>query len=290
MNQQQQYNNPINSNDYNHVFSELQDYTITNNFIKEIETKIINNKDIIDPSQQNTIVMPKSVKVPMPAPVPEKQEKQENQENQENQEKQKNVFDLDLYYPRQKDKLFWCYFILKNGFSKYEYPGATSFESEKEEKFKSIEIMRKEKQNLKTNKIKNIKEHVEDELMNKERIGMKTFIALCIGSGINVLFIHKRKCFDLVTNVASDSKIHIVICEDNLKCPSKYGFEMDISPEKANYYRENYFKWESVDKPLKAISYYKSEELLVLCKKLGLDFGNTQKTKKDMYELLIMNL
>jgi hypothetical protein len=197
---------------------------------------------------------------------------------------------LDLYYPKEKDALFWCYFIIKNGFFGYEYPGATSFAAEKEERFKNIDLLRANKDSLKTHKIKCIKEDVEDELINKEKIGMKTFIALCVVSGINVLFIHKRKCFDLVCNMDLGAKTHIVVCEDNLKCPSKYGLQIDANESQLAYYREHYFKWESVDKPLKAMGHYKSEELAVLCKKIGLDFSSGQKTKKEMYELLIMNM
>jgi hypothetical protein len=197
---------------------------------------------------------------------------------------------LDLFYPKEKDQLFWCFFIIKNGFADYEYPGKTSFSSEKEERFKCIDLLRSKKQDLKSHKIKCIKEDVEDELINKERIGMKTFIALCVSSNINVLFIHKRKCFDLVCNLDLNAKTHIVFSKDNLKYPCKYGVEIDSNDEKVKYYRDNYFHWESVDKPLKAMGSYKSEELASLCKKLGLDFSDGQKTKKEMYELLIMNM
>jgi hypothetical protein len=65
---------------------------------------------------------------------------------------------------------------------------------------------------------------------------------------------------------------------------------MDLDEDKVHYYREHYFKWESVDKPLKAMGSYKSEELAVLCSKIGLDFSHGQKTKKEMYELLIVNM
>ena len=64
---------------------------------------------------------------------------------------------------------------------------------------------------------------------------------------------------------------------------------INITNEIVGEYKKNYFNWESVDKPLKAMSSYKSEELTELCKKLDLDFSE-KKTKKEMYELLIMNL
>jgi len=256
-------NNNIKGIDYNYVLDILQNYMLTSSLIDSalcssqfLENKEKKYQDISLNIEEQTNVQPK----------------------------------LDLFYPKEKDALFWCYFIIKNGFITYEYPGATSFISEKSAKFGCIDLLRSHKKDMKSHKIKNIKEDVEDELINKERIGMKTFIALCLASEINVLFIHKRKCFDLVSTMASDTKTHIVMCDDNIRCPSKYALQLDASIEQVSYYRENYFNWESVDKPLKAMGSYKSEELTVLCKKIGLDFSSGQKTKKEMYELLIMNM
>jgi len=191
----------------------------------------------------------------------------------------------DPYFiPEQKDTLFWCFYIIKNGFSAFEYPGATSFSNEKAEKFKYIELLRLRKQELKTNKIKNLKEHVEDELANREKIGMKTFIALCIVSGINVLFIHKRKCFELVV---SEDDFHVVHMLD----AGKYSYESEITKERVEYYRNEFFKWESLDKPLKGMSSYKSCELVDLCSKLELGGDElNKKTKKELYEMIIMNI
>ena len=201
-----------------------------------------------------------------------------------------------LFYPEEKDALFWCYFILKNGLSAYEYPNATSFVNEKTEKFKCVQLLRDNKSALKTNKIKNLKEDVEDDLANKERIGMKTFIALCIVSKINVLYIHNRKCFELIHD--ENEPIHLVQC--NSKPYLKYWGQLNIDKAHVELYRNTLFKWESVDKPLKAIGSYKSDELLELCIRLVFGDDSTtnalnkqnlkKKTKKELYELLIQNL
>jgi len=196
--------------------------------------------------------------------------------------------DSSFFIPQEKDGLFWCFYVIKNGFAAYEYPGATSFVNEKTEKFKLIEYLRTKKQILKTKKIKNIKEDVEDDLANKNKIGMKTFIALCAADNINILFIHKRKCFELVCE--EDSPFHVIHWQEN---PEKYCYEMNATTEVLDKYRSTLFKWESLEKPLKAMTYYKVDELMELCKKLGLEekMSTTgKKTKKDLYELLIMNL
>jgi len=191
-----------------------------------------------------------------------------------------------FFIPLQKDTLFWIYYVIKNGFSSYEYPGNTSYSNEKTEKFSLIELIRAKKDLLKTKKIKNLKEHVEDELANRERIGMKTFIALCIISGINVLFIHRRKCFHLLDD-KNGSTVHVV----HMLSPISFQYELDVTQEKIAYYQNELFTWESVDKPIKAISNFKVDELLELCKQLGLTIDKTKKLgKKDLYEMILMEL
>lgn len=194
-----------------------------------------------------------------------------------------------FFFPRQKDSLFWCFFIIKNGFSSYEYPGTTSFVKEKELKFEYIESLRKSKQTLKIKKIKNLQEDVEHELANKERIGMKTFIALCIAMNINVLFIHKKKCFELI--LGEDDPIYVIHqIEENGH--TKYCYEQDVTKEEIEQYRKTYILWDNVDKPLKAASAYKLEDLQNLCKTVGIlvQTCEKKKTKKELYDLLITTI
>ena len=194
-----------------------------------------------------------------------------------------------FFSPRQKDSLFWCFFIIKNGFSAYEYPGTTTFAKEKELKFEYIEVLRKSKQTLKVKKIKNLREDVEDELANKERIGMKTFIALCIATNINVLFIHKKKCFELI--LIEDEPIYVIHQKEE-NGHTKYYYEEDVTKETIDQYRKTYFSWDNVDKPLKAPSAYKLEDLQNLCTKVGImvQTCNKKKTKKELYDLLITSI
>jgi hypothetical protein len=209
------------------------------------------------------------------------------------QKKEKKEKEVDnFFYPKEKDQLFWCFFIIQNGFEKYEYPDATSFVNEKTTKFKLIEHMRHNKQQLKSKKIKNIKEDVEDELANKQTIGMKTFIALCISHNINIIYIHKRKCFEMIFDEQSPK--HVVHCCNNSDSSSyKYCYQQNVTKEQLETYRMEYFTWENFDKPLKAMSSYKLDELTELAKKLGLSENGgdlSKKTKKDLYEMLVMNL
>ena len=193
-----------------------------------------------------------------------------------------------FFYPSQKDQLYWCFFIMKNGFTAYEYPNVSSFVNEKTEKIKCVTMLRENKQQLKGKKIKNIKEHVENELVNCSTITMKTFIALCIVANINVLYIQKRKCFELIFD--EDSPIHVV--HDMLN--DKYCYEPDASKEQIDHYRKTMFKWESIEKPLKAVGSYTSDELVELSKQLGLETmksgENKKKTKNQLYEQIVLSV
>jgi len=194
------------------------------------------------------------------------------------------------YNPNQKDSLFWCLFILKHGISKYEMElGNQHFVVEKQEKFKYIESIRKNKEAIKMHKIKPLS-GLEDDLANKERISIKTFFALCVIENINILLVDKRKIYEIVMN--DEPKIHVV---HRNSTTYENHIELDVNKENIEKYRETYYKMSSFDDSLKSIASYKVEELVELCGKLNIDLLQDKKketkkrTKKDIYELIVMN-
>jgi len=205
-----------------------------------------------------------------------------------------------FFTPKEKDTLFWIYYIIQNGWEKYETPRATSFENEKKAKFEAIEFLREKKKLLKDKKVKNLREDIEDELGNKPFIGMKTFMALCIASEKQIMFIHKKKCFDLCNDFDSASleKAPYFVVHQH-PTQTKYSLELDPTCEKIASYKKDYIAWESLDKPIKAFSSYKLPELIELCVKAGFTEGKDEgkekemgpkKTKKDYYEWLLTHI
>ena len=267
-----QYNNNQNINqvtrqptaNYNRVINDLQDYMLYGKLlVQSLKTRSkINTKHKIMTTNEDIF----------------------EKEKEKLMKKEKERF----FYPSQKDQLYWCFFIMKNGFTAYEYPDVSSFVNEKTEKIKCVTMLRENKQQLKGKKIKNIKEHVENELVNCSTITMKTFIALCVVSNINVLYIQKRKCFEMIFD--EDSPIHVV--HDMLN--DKYCYEPEASKEQIEHYRKKMFKWDSIDKPLKAVGSYTSDELVELSKQLGLETmksgENKKKTKNELYEQIVLNI
>jgi len=192
-----------------------------------------------------------------------------------------------IYKPLKKDSLFWCFYILKYGFSKYEMEvGNQHFSIEKQEKFKYIDVLRKptNKDLLKIHKIKPLS-LLEDDLANQEKISIKTFFALCIIENINIILIDKRKVYEVLTT--DEPKIHVI---HRNSITYEHYIELDVPVNKINMYKETYYNMSNFDTSLKAMSSYKVEELLELCKKLEINIDIKEKkkiTKKDIYELLV---
>lgn len=209
----------------------------------------------------------------------------------ENHVSNKKILSEKIYKPKQKDSLFWCFYILKNGFSNYEMEiNNQYFVIEKNEKFKYIDMLRNNKDIIKIHKIKPFTE-LEDDLANKDKISVKTFFALCILENINVLLIDKRKIYE-VTCIDIDYKHPVNIVHRN-SITLEHHIELNVTDDILNNYRNNYYKISSFDSSLKAMGSYKLEELIDLCEKLDINIeiksNEKKKTKKDIYQLLLLN-
>ena len=200
-----------------------------------------------------------------------------------------------MYKPKQKDSLFWCFYVLKNGFFNYEMEiNNQYFVVEKNEKFKYIELLRKNKDILKIHKIKPFTE-LEDDLANKDKISIKTFFALCIFENINILLVNNRKIYELLCSDI-DEKHPINIVHRNNKT-YEHSIELDTTNEIIQKYRDTYYKMSSFEGTLKSMSSYKLEELIELCIKLNINIedpkveqkSKQKMTKKDIYNLLVLN-
>ena len=204
----------------------------------------------------------------------------------------KNVLSkrIDFFKPKQKDSLFWCFYILKYGYGKYEIEVRNqSFVIEKQEKFKYIEEMRsaENKALIKMYKIKPLSE-LEDDLANKLQISIKVFFALCVVEKINVLLIDNRKLYECLCN---DSEIIYVVHKNNITMD--YCLELNPVSEKIKDYKENYYKMPNFEGCLKSVTSYKVDELLDILNKLKVDINVPNKkkpSKDDMYKLIIANL
>lgn len=204
-----------------------------------------------------------------------------NNNNKLDEKKKQDPF----FIPKQKDGLFWCFYILVNGIEKYKSLDFINIVLEKTMKIDYVELLRKKKDLLKINKCAPLL-YIENMLVNEYKIDVKTFIALCVLENKNILFIKDKLYFELEMNNLSEINI-IHFFRDN----GKYGFEVENS--KAEEYRKSLYKINNWDKPIKAISSYNSEELQEIATKLGLETKKEDGKnilKKELYEKIIIHL
>ena len=278
-------------------FYDLQDYMFTSKNINRYTKHIIhfNNENITPKSslkhiEETNKPNKKETFDKVEETIKKTEVKETIKENVVKETKKINKVKETMYRPRQKDSLFWCFYILKYGFSNYEMEiNNQYFVVEKNQKFKYIELLRKNKDLLKLHKIKPLTQ-LEDDLANKDKISPKTFFALCVLENINVLLVDKRKVYELLIN---DSPINIVHRNNE---SYYHSIELDVTEEICNKYRETYYKLTNFDTTLKSIGSYKLQELTELCEKLNINIEDHKKktlkqkmTKKDIYELLVMN-
>ena len=191
----------------------------------------------------------------------------------------KNITNIvDIFFPKQRDQVFWCFYIILNDITNYEMVH-NYFTMEKETKYKWIEEFRLKKELFKPIKVS--RNAVEDELANAKTITMASIKALCHLKDVNVFYIDDKKYYEMLTN--DEKPIYVIE-----KIDGKYGLKQNISKEKVEYYRSHYWKLENLDKPLKAVSSYKSDELKDICKRLHID--SHDMTKPQMYEKILSKL
>jgi hypothetical protein len=197
----------------------------------------------------------------------------------------KNVLDTS-FFPKEKDKLFWCFYIMRHGLEEYQALGKTNVVIEKKIKIEYIELLRTKKQLLKAHKMAPLT-HIENELLNEPKIDLKTFLALCVCDNLPMIYVHKKTYYALsLDDSVSDSvsgteKFHIITRFDE---PLKYGYRFGTKDCVKSFY-----KIDNLNKPLRALSAYKLDELMDMCHKLGMTTIKKQ-TKQEMYEFIVQQL
>ena len=197
----------------------------------------------------------------------------------------------EIFFPSEKDNLFWCFYIMKNGEASYEMNDFKNLIVEKKIKIEYVEKLRKEKQLLKTYKFATLT-HIENQLANEQRIDMNTFLTLCVLENLNIFYISKNTYYELLMN--DTNVIHLI--KKGFANGNKYGANFGYKTEnkeseEITKYKNEFYKIDNIDKPIKSISSYKVQELIDFCNKLSIETVNNQtnkhKNKNDLYESLI---
>ena len=219
----------------------------------------------------------------------------QNTQNNEIERKQKTRHQTpknEYFYPREKDTLFWCYYINKTGIDTYLDNKRKNFTIEHDFKIQTIDKIANLKDTLKINKIK--RTVVEDELMTSQKIGITTLKLFIMLDNTNII-VFRKNCyqqiiFDIDRMEISVDNYKVIFCDDN-----NYYIKKQITNDELNMMISKRYKIENFDKPLKSVSSYKVDELHEICKQLNITTINPvsgkNKTKQAIYieimELLV---
>lgn len=174
------------------------------------------------------------------------------------------------------DTLFWCYYEMKNGVGSYDLIEKKTIVTEKQIKIALVERLREATLLHKFAALT----HVESKLANDKAIDIPTFLTLCVLDELNIVFINKRTYYELILN--SDRPTHNVC-----KLDYKYGMDGSLNLDEI---RKTFYKVENIDKPIRAISAYKLDELVDMYQKISGGDDSIKKKKADLYQAIKLNV
>ena len=190
----------------------------------------------------------------------------------------------DFFIPKEKDTLFWCYYIIVNGIQNYELLFDNTYKEEKQQKLNFIEKLRSFKDTLKKHKFK--RTEIEGDIAYSNEISIITFLAMCAVENKNVCVLKGRCLYTLIVN--DTSSIDIITMDDN----NRYGCFLLEEKEKTklfNEYTAKYWMIDNIAKPISAQSSYKLVQLQDIADKLRIPIVNEngKKLKKiELYNLI----
>lgn len=248
------YQDTVSIHKYNDVFNSLQHYMFNKENLTNMVTQLETNIDKCNNKYSNHLAINSSIDT-----------------------NKQNKTSSAIFYPKDKDSLFWCLYIIVQGDIQYEYNKSNRFVLEKELKIKYITENRKHKSLIKTYKIASQIE-IESNLGNDNIINMNTFIVLSIIEKINIIVVNKRTYYESLMNDTDE----LYIIRQNSH--GRYGFESASMKYKSEI-ETNYFQIGNINKPIKSISSYKLDDLTDISQKLKLNIHHDTGKKKKKTEL-----
>ena len=205
---------------------------------------------------------------------------------------------LQYFTPSQSNSLFWCFYIIYNGFASYEYE-SNYFTAEQQFKIQTIEKVKKGegKTSLKEHKIS--KTCFESGLLGSTNINAKTLYALCLCYNLNIFYIYKNTYYEMISSI--EKPIHIIKYNaetNNYSICLPVDINATETLSKHSEYiektKEKYWKLDSLDKPLRPVTAYSVQDLVNICSKLDVEVvcetTNKKKTKAELYSSILHKL
>jgi len=191
------------------------------------------------------------------------------------------------FSPKKQDTLFWCSYVANYGESEYWLIGNKYKNAELSEKQKVIEYIQKDKTAFKSSypKLTNVKiQEIMSELMLDKKTSLQTFMALCVFYKFHAIITSKNTYIEFSPTLNNtDIPIFLFIRSDD----GHFSFKSLETKGDVDHIKSTHVLIDSdPEKPLKAASNYKMEDLKHMAETLGIEPGDKWK-KADYYESLM---
>ena len=194
------------------------------------------------------------------------------------------------HLPKRSDNLFWSIYIGIYGFKTYQQITHHYGNIEMEEKQKIMELMKKSPGMVKTGGKKITKvlfQEIMSDFMTNKRVTMDMLLMFCIYYNKRILVINvdeKHLPDRMYMEFGEESCDPIVLYKYGKNDYSVELSEDDELKQKTVQMCSSLFKFDCYDLPLKAISNYKTEELMSMTGPLKIVWESGKKYKKpDIY-------
>ena len=212
-------------------------------------------------------------------------------EKEKEKEKEiKNIKEREWFLPKQNDTIFWCIYAFIHGQGEYNQIGHSYGNRQLEEKQKIIDYVKKNPKILKSSNLKitngNIQEILSEFMVDKST-SFYGVAALAIYYKTPIYFINQEKKTYLKflpeSEYLENPICYLYLHKTDRGFP-KYKMNV-LDEQKENTELNSMICLESHLKPLKPISYYKSEDLNIIAEKIGF-FRKEKMKKQELYEKL----
>jgi len=206
----------------------------------------------------------------------------------EKQEDKTNLVKKNIFSPVKTDTLFWCAYVINKGEAEYEMIGKRYKNAEIEEKQKMIDFIKKSPDAIKSSfKITGVKmKEIMSELMMDKKTSWTAFLAMCVYYKFSAIVCCKKTYLDFFVKGAENTYLFHRDESGHISVDTN---ELDEA-EMKDIRDARIHLGQNPEKPLKAASHYKMDDLLNMAEKIGITCGQNKWKKADWYDAVLKEM
>ncbi len=181
------------------------------------------------------------------------------------------------------NQLFWCAFIACKGESQFDMI-SNGFVKETEFKYETVEMLRGSKPLLKAafKKYKLSLPNFEAELISSKRTTLQVAVGIALCYQKDILYIDGRLYIEICSRIDPDNECNEYTIIEKQK--NRYCVYKDSGNAELTRCRANLLKMESIESPIRSISFYKVSDLEDMCRLIELHSLPPKIKKAELYE------